>query len=110
MVRVAQPGGRVAILEFSKPRHWLFGRLYRLYFRYVLPLVGQLLSRSQESAYRYLPESVLEFPDDEALAAKLRGARPDRRAVRPVHVRHRHPVCWGEAGRSRRTDCRVDGT
>jgi demethylmenaquinone methyltransferase/2-methoxy-6-polyprenyl-1,4-benzoquinol methylase len=72
MVRVVRPGGRIAILEFSRPRHWLFGRLYRWYFRYALPLIGQLLSRSKESAYRYLPESVLKFPDYESLAAKLR--------------------------------------
>lgn len=72
MVRVTRPGGRIAILEFSKPRHWLLSRLYRWYFRYVLPFVGQLLSRSSESAYRYLPESVLNFPDYEELAAKLR--------------------------------------
>ncbi len=74
MVRVVRPGGKVAILEFSKPRHWLFGRCYRWYFRYLLPLVGQLLSRSRESAYRYLPESVLRFPDYEALAAEMRAA------------------------------------
>jgi demethylmenaquinone methyltransferase/2-methoxy-6-polyprenyl-1,4-benzoquinol methylase len=73
MVRVTRPGGRVAILEFSQPRHWLFGRLYRAYFRWVLPLVGQLVSRSRDRAYSYLPASVLEFPDGEALAAKLRG-------------------------------------
>jgi demethylmenaquinone methyltransferase / 2-methoxy-6-polyprenyl-1,4-benzoquinol methylase len=72
MVRVVRPGGSIAILEFSKPRHWLIGRFYRWYFRYVLPLIGQLLSRSKESAYRYLPESVLKFPDYEALADKLR--------------------------------------
>ena len=74
MVRVVRPGGRVAILEFSKPRHWLFGRAYKWYFRYVLPLIGQLLSRSRESAYRYLPESVLAFPDYEALADRMRAA------------------------------------
>ena len=73
MVRVARPGGRVAILEFSRPRHWLFGRLYRFYFRFVLPAVGQLISRSKDSAYNYLPASVLEFPDGEALAERLRG-------------------------------------
>jgi demethylmenaquinone methyltransferase/2-methoxy-6-polyprenyl-1,4-benzoquinol methylase len=72
MVRVLRPGGKLAVLEFSKPRHRLLGAGYRAYFRYVLPLVGQLLSRSKESAYRYLPESVLKFPDYEELAAKLR--------------------------------------
>jgi demethylmenaquinone methyltransferase / 2-methoxy-6-polyprenyl-1,4-benzoquinol methylase len=73
MVRVTRPGGRVVILEFSRPRHWLFGRLYRAYFRWILPCVGQVISRSRDNAYNYLPASVLEFPDGEALAAKLRG-------------------------------------
>jgi demethylmenaquinone methyltransferase/2-methoxy-6-polyprenyl-1,4-benzoquinol methylase len=72
MVRVTQPGGQVAILEFSQPRGWLFGRLYRFYFRRVLPLIGQMISRSKDNAYRYLPASVQEFPDGEALAARLR--------------------------------------
>jgi demethylmenaquinone methyltransferase/2-methoxy-6-polyprenyl-1,4-benzoquinol methylase len=72
MVRVVRPGGRVAILEFSRPRNRLFGRMYSFYFRKVLPRVGQLLSRSCENAYRYLPESVLTFPDYEALVERMR--------------------------------------
>src|SRR5262249_52237179 len=72
MVRVTQPGGRVAILEFSQPRHWLFGGAYRFYFRRILPFLGQFISRSQDNAYSYLPASVLEFPDGEALAERLR--------------------------------------
>jgi demethylmenaquinone methyltransferase/2-methoxy-6-polyprenyl-1,4-benzoquinol methylase len=72
MVRVTRPGGRVAILEFSRPRGMVFGRLYKFYFTHILPRVGQAVSRSRESAYEYLPASVLEFPDGEALAAKLR--------------------------------------
>jgi demethylmenaquinone methyltransferase/2-methoxy-6-polyprenyl-1,4-benzoquinol methylase len=72
MVRVARPGGRVAILEFSKPRSFVFGGLYRFYFRSILPRVGQMVSKSEDQAYDYLPKSVLEFPDGEALAEKLR--------------------------------------
>jgi demethylmenaquinone methyltransferase/2-methoxy-6-polyprenyl-1,4-benzoquinol methylase len=72
MVRVTRLGGRVAILEFSQPRGRLFGRLYRFYFRHVLPRIGQAISRSKDNAYRYLPASVLEFPDGEALAERLR--------------------------------------
>jgi demethylmenaquinone methyltransferase/2-methoxy-6-polyprenyl-1,4-benzoquinol methylase len=71
MVRVTRPGGRVAVLEFSKPRHWLFGRAYRFYFRHLLPRVGQWFSRSPDSAYEYLPASVMEFPDYEALTARM---------------------------------------
>ncbi len=72
MIRVTQPGGRVAILEFSRIKHWLLGPLYQCYFRYLLPLVGQALSRSKDNAYRYLPASVQEFPDGETLAERLR--------------------------------------
>jgi demethylmenaquinone methyltransferase/2-methoxy-6-polyprenyl-1,4-benzoquinol methylase len=72
MVRVTRPGGTIAILEFSKPRPWLLGRMYHFYFRHVLPLIGQALSRSKDRAYGYLPASVLEFPDGEALADRLR--------------------------------------
>jgi demethylmenaquinone methyltransferase/2-methoxy-6-polyprenyl-1,4-benzoquinol methylase len=72
MVRVTRPGGRVAVLEFSRPRGRVFGPLYRWYFRAVLPRVGQVLSRSREGAYSYLPASVMEFPDGEALADRMR--------------------------------------
>lgn len=71
MVRVAKPGGRVAVLEFSKPRDRVFGPLYRFYFRSILPRVGQIVSRSPDDAYSYLPASVLAFPDYEALTAKM---------------------------------------
>ena len=72
MTRVAKPGGKIAILEFSKPRNPLFGKLYEFYFRRILPVVGQMISRSKDNAYRYLPESVMQFPDGEALAERLR--------------------------------------
>ena len=89
MVRVTRPGGKVAILEFSQPRGWLLGRLYRFYFRWVLPLIGQIISRSKDNAYRYLPASVLEFPDGEALAERLR-----RHGLRDVRW---HPLTFGIA-------------
>ncbi len=89
MVRVTRPGGRVAILEFSQPRSRLFGPLYRFYFRRVLPLIGQLISRSKDNAYRYLPASVQEFPDGEALAERLR-----RHGLRDVRW---HPLTFGIA-------------
>jgi demethylmenaquinone methyltransferase / 2-methoxy-6-polyprenyl-1,4-benzoquinol methylase len=74
IVRVCRPGGRVAVLEFSRPTHWLFGRLYLWYFKYLLPFVGQILSRNRESAYKYLPASVMQFPDGERLAETMRAA------------------------------------
>jgi demethylmenaquinone methyltransferase/2-methoxy-6-polyprenyl-1,4-benzoquinol methylase len=70
MVRVTRPGGRVVILEFSRPRDLFFGGFYRLYFRNVLPMVGRMFSKHND-AYSYLPASVLSFPDGEELAAKL---------------------------------------
>src|SRR6266852_1759463 len=72
MVRVTQVGGKVAILEFSQPRGLLFGPLFRFYSHWILPWIGQLISRSKDNAYRYLPASVREFPDGEALADRLR--------------------------------------
>ena len=74
MVRVAQPGGRIAVLEFSKPRSRFLGRAYTMYFRRVLPWIGERFSRNREGAYRYLPESVMAFPDGEALAERMRSA------------------------------------
>jgi demethylmenaquinone methyltransferase/2-methoxy-6-polyprenyl-1,4-benzoquinol methylase len=61
MVRVLKPGGRAVILEFSTPRSRAFRALYYFYFQKVLPTIGGLFSR--RSAYQYLPDSVMEFPE-----------------------------------------------
>jgi len=74
MTRVCKPGGQVAVLEFSMPRNKLFGAVYRWYFRNILPRIGQLLASNSEAAYKYLPQSVSEFPQDEELAGLMREA------------------------------------
>jgi demethylmenaquinone methyltransferase/2-methoxy-6-polyprenyl-1,4-benzoquinol methylase len=61
IARILKPGGRLAILEFGQPRIPGIRTLYAWYFRYMLPLVGRLISRHQ-SAYSYLPASVGTFP------------------------------------------------
>ncbi len=63
--RVLRPGGMLVVLEFSKPRPGLFGKLYVFYFKHVLPRIGRWLSRDT-SAYSYLPESVEAFPHGKA--------------------------------------------
>ena len=67
MVRVAAPDGRVVILEFTQPINPLFRSLYYFYFTKILPFVGNLVSRSKDDAYGYLPRSVMKFPDCDAL-------------------------------------------
>lgn len=68
--RVLRPGGQLVVLEFSKPRMFPFRQIYSFYFRFILPRVGGLVSKDQ-SAYRYLPESVRDFPDGERFTAIL---------------------------------------
>ncbi|RNC67495.1 MAG: bifunctional demethylmenaquinone methyltransferase/2-methoxy-6-polyprenyl-1,4-benzoquinol methylase UbiE [Desulfuromonadales bacterium] len=69
MLRVLKPGGRAVILEFSTPRSTLFKNIYYFYFLKVLPVVGGLFSRF--SAYKYLPDSVMEFPPQEEFVALM---------------------------------------
>jgi demethylmenaquinone methyltransferase/2-methoxy-6-polyprenyl-1,4-benzoquinol methylase len=71
--RVLRPGGRVVILEFPPPPEGPFGQLFRLYFLRVLPFIGGLVS-GKRSAYGYLPQSVLEFPQPALLARMMQEA------------------------------------
>lgn len=61
MYRVMRPGGKLVILEFSQPVQFPMKQLYKFYFLNILPLLGKLFSKHQ-SAYNYLPESVMVFP------------------------------------------------
>jgi demethylmenaquinone methyltransferase/2-methoxy-6-polyprenyl-1,4-benzoquinol methylase len=74
MVRVAVPGGRIAVLEFSTPSRQPFRSVYSWYFRHLLPRIGKLVARNSGSAYEYLPASVGEFPQGEALTERMRAA------------------------------------
>jgi demethylmenaquinone methyltransferase / 2-methoxy-6-polyprenyl-1,4-benzoquinol methylase len=89
MVRVARPGGRVAILEFSRPRGPVLGRLYMAFFRHVLPRVGQAVAPNEHAAYHYLPSSVLQFPDGQAMLDLL--------AARGLTDTRMHPLTLGIA-------------
>lgn len=71
ILRVLKPGGKLVVLEFSKPRLFPFKQIYNFYFNFILPKVGKVISKDS-SAYTYLPESVQAFPDGEAFIAILK--------------------------------------
>jgi demethylmenaquinone methyltransferase/2-methoxy-6-polyprenyl-1,4-benzoquinol methylase len=92
--RALRPGARLVILEFSTPRSPLIRALYHTYFRRVLPFVGRVVS-GHRTAYRYLPESVANFPDGAQLARRMERAEfrnvrwhPLTRGIAALH--------WGE--------------
>ncbi len=94
IARVLKPGRRLVVLEFSTPEWWPARPLYLWYFKRVLPFIGHFVSK-HNTAYAYLPGSVLEFPSpvefDERLAAAgfvSRGRRPMTLGIAWLH--------WGE--------------
>ena len=89
LTRVVQPGGVVAILEFSRPRGPVLGRAYLSFFRDILPRIGQTIAPNTHNAYGYLPQSVLEFPDGPDMIALL-----ERRGLTDVTA---HPLTVGIA-------------
>jgi demethylmenaquinone methyltransferase/2-methoxy-6-polyprenyl-1,4-benzoquinol methylase len=64
MYRVVKPGGKVVILEFSKPRKVWFKGFYNLYMKIIAPQAGRWLTNSKD-AYQYLNKSVKAFPEGE---------------------------------------------
>jgi len=71
MRRVLKRGGLIMVLEFSKPSALPFRQIYGFYFMKILPLVGRVFSKNR-NAYRYLPESVRQFPDNDMFMDLLR--------------------------------------
>jgi demethylmenaquinone methyltransferase/2-methoxy-6-polyprenyl-1,4-benzoquinol methylase len=65
MLKVLKPGGKISILEFSKPKAYLFKGLYNLYMKIVAPGFGKMLAKNKQ-AYEYLNNSVQAFPDRES--------------------------------------------
>ena len=77
MLRVLKPGGRLLVLEFSKPRNALLSKAYDAYSFSLLPLMGKLVTNDAES-YRYLAESIRMHPDQETLKAMMAEAGFER--------------------------------
>lgn len=73
MFRVLKPGGRLLVLEFSKPSTQWLSKVYDIYSFKVLPAMGQLIANDRES-YQYLAESIRMHPDQETLKSMMQQA------------------------------------
>ncbi|MCP4551719.1 MAG: bifunctional demethylmenaquinone methyltransferase/2-methoxy-6-polyprenyl-1,4-benzoquinol methylase UbiE [Bacteroidetes bacterium] len=73
MFRVLKPNGRIYILEFSMPTNFPILQLYNFYFKFILPLIGRLISKDK-SAYTYLYDSVQDFPSGKDFLIQLQQA------------------------------------
>ncbi len=62
MLRVVRPGGKLIVLEFSKPKKFPVKQYYHFHSKYIIPFFGKTISKDS-SAYTYLPESVAAFPE-----------------------------------------------
>jgi demethylmenaquinone methyltransferase/2-methoxy-6-polyprenyl-1,4-benzoquinol methylase len=95
MHRILKPGGRLMILEFSKPTNRWFKALYDLYSFTVMPLVGKIMVDSW-AAYTYLPESIRLFPSPAGLSDRLAALgfegityRPLSNGIAVAHLAHK---------------------
>lgn len=71
MRRVLRPGGRVVILEFTRPKNLTVRRLYEFYANRIMPAAATLISGDRSGAYRYLPRSVVSFLTAEQMLERL---------------------------------------
>lgn len=71
--RVLKPGGRLLVLEFSKPEHEILNKAYDFYSFNILPKMGELVAQDGES-YQYLAESIRMHPDQETLKSMMENA------------------------------------
>lgn len=73
MLRVLKPGGRLLVLEFSKPEVEMLSKAYDLYSFHVMPRMGEFIARDKDS-YQYLAESIRMHPDQETLKGMMEDA------------------------------------
>jgi demethylmenaquinone methyltransferase/2-methoxy-6-polyprenyl-1,4-benzoquinol methylase len=71
--RVLMKNGKIIILEFSRPKVMLFQQIYNFYFHHILPTIGNLISKNK-NAYKYLPNSVSNFPCGSEFIKKMEDA------------------------------------
>ena len=86
ITRVVKPGRKVVCLEFARPRHQLFQKIYRFCLFAILPFIGGLISRQKE-VYTYLPRSIMEFPAPEEVKQLIEGV-----GLKDVQF---YPLTWG---------------
>lgn len=82
MLRVTKPGGRVAILELNEPEHGVLAPMARWHIRKVVPFLGGLLSGKQQ--YRYLQDSIADFPPADEFQAMMADAGFANEAALPI--------------------------
>jgi len=83
MLRVVRPGGKLIILEFSKPKKFPIKQYYAFHSKYIIPFFGKRISK-EEKAYQYLPESVAAFPEGEDFTNILEKLGYNKVERRPV--------------------------
>ena len=94
MLRVLKPGGRLLVLEFSKPENQLLSKAYDTYSFRVLPLMGRLVANDSDS-YQYLAESIRMHPDQDTLQRN-----DGRRRLQPLRIpQHDRGHCGAAPGR-----------
>lgn len=73
LARVTRPGGRLVVLEFSRPTWAPFRAVYQRYLLGALPRIAEVVT-SDPAAYRYLADSIVAWPDQDALARQIAAA------------------------------------
>ena len=81
--RVLKPGGKIIVLEFSKPRNKVARGFYNLYMKYIAANVGKMVSKNN-TAYQYLDESITSFPEGKQFLNVLKKVQFVNTNARPL--------------------------